>query len=109
MPLLLDTFHYMRKKKKGRKGYIGLKLDMSKAYDRIKWNFLENVLIYMGFPMPWVSLIMKYVRSVSFSVLLNGSPLPYFYPNRGLRQGDPLSPYLFILCSEFFSGLILRA
>jgi len=62
----------------------------------------------MGFPDFWVDLTMMCVSYVSFSVLLNGQPQQKFYPNRGLRQGDPLSPYLFIICAEVFSTLINR-
>lgn len=57
----------------------------------------------MNFPTNFIELIMKCVSSVSYSVLLNGDVLPAFRPTRGLRQGDPLSPYLFVLCAEVFS------
>lgn len=72
-------------------------------------TFLRAVLTGMGFSSNWVDLIMRCVSSVSFSILLNGSPCPTFSPHRGLRQGDPLSPHLFIICGEVFSGLIRRA
>ena len=84
---------------------MGLKLDMAKAYDRIEWSFLIDVLDSMGFSQKWKNLVLNCISSVSFSVLLNGSPCQTFSPQHGLRQGDPLSPYLFILCAKVFSGL----
>jgi hypothetical protein len=88
---------------------MGIKLDMSKAYDRIEWPFLEAVMSKLGFAPSWIKMIMACVKSVSYSIAVNGNVVGNIFPSRGLRQGDPISPYLFILCAEVFSSLLYNA
>ena len=83
--------HYL-KKKEGKESYIAIKLDMSKAYDRVEWCFLKKVMERMGFNEKWINLIMNCITTVSYSVLINGVVQGCITPIRGLRQGDPISP-----------------
>ena len=86
-------------------GVMALKLDISKAYDRIEWSFLEQMIRNMGFAEECIQWIMMCVSTVSYSFKLNGEPVGLIYPKRAIRQGDPLSPFLFVLCAEGLSAL----
>lgn len=83
-----------------------LKLDVQKAYNIIDWDFLEACMLKMGFHSKWVKWVMQCMTTVSFSMIFNGEPLPYFQPLQGLRQGDPLSSYLFIIVMNVLSVLL---
>jgi hypothetical protein len=91
---------------KGERWYGAVKLDMSKAYDRVEWAFLHDMMTKLGFDRRWIKLIMKCVSSVTYRIKINGVLSDTFSPERGLRYGDPLSPYLFLLCAEGFSTLL---
>jgi arsenate reductase-like glutaredoxin family protein len=106
--IAFETLHHMQHMKGNQQGYMALKLDMSKTYDRVEWAFLENIMLKMGFNISWVSMIMECVRTVSYSVLINGEPRGFFHPTRGLRQGDPISPYFFLLCAEGLNALLVK-
>ncbi|OMP01704.1 reverse transcriptase [Corchorus capsularis] len=91
-----------------KNGLMAIKIDLEKAYDRVNWSFLRDTLRDFGFSEKWTRLIMLCVESSSLAVLWNGEKLDSFRPQRGLRQGDPLSPYLFVLCMERLGHLIDR-
>lgn len=86
-----------------------LKLDFQKAYDSVNWSFLRLVMVKLGFGNMWINWIMNCVSLASMSILLNGSPLKPFKMEKGLRKGDPLSPYLFILVTEVLVVLLNKA
>ncbi|WZZ75662.1 hypothetical protein YC2023_087032 [Brassica napus] len=104
-----EVLHYLKTSKAEKRCAMAVKTDMSKAYDRLEWEFIRLVLQRMGFHEKWIHWIMECISSVTYAFLINGSPRGRVKPSRGIRQGDPLSPYIFILCSEVLSGLCNKA
>lgn len=82
-----EAMHSMDKSFKGKFGFMALKFDISKAYDMVEWEFLHAVMTKMGFHSKWINRIMRCINSVSYSIVINGSPQTTFQVTRGIRQG----------------------
>jgi len=99
--LAYELTHYMQTKNKGVDSYAALKLDMSKAYDRVEWEFLRRMLCKLGFHQGWVETLMYFVTTVRYRICVNGELTDEIIPQRGLRRGA-----VFLICAEAFSCLL---
>lgn len=104
-----ELIHHIRLKNRGKEEEIALKLDISKAYDRVSWSFLRHRMEAMNFSEQWISWMLLCIQTVSYRFSVNGTMVGPVVPKRGLRQGDPLSPYLFLLCVEGLSNALDQA
>lgn len=104
-----EILHSMKRNTARKKRDVALRIDISKAYDRIDWGFLQNMMFRLGFSEQWISVIMLGVRTVGYSVLVNSKSVGPIHPQRGLRHGCPLSLYLCIICAQGLSCLIDQA
>nr|XP_023876772.1 uncharacterized protein LOC111989214 [Quercus suber] len=103
-----ETMHCINGRRKGKDPLMALKLDMSKAYDRVEWQYLEVIMRRLGFSERWISLMLMCISTVTYSVLINGEAKGSIVPSRGLRQGDLISPYLFLLCAEGLFAMLRK-
>lgn len=88
---------------------MAIKLDMSKAYERVEWSFLKQMLSRLGFNAKWIELLMECITIVSYTVSINSDHSETFQLTQGLRQGDPLSPYMFLICVDAFSVVMNKS
>lgn len=104
-----ELLHRMRNKRKGKVGQMAVKLYISKAYDRVEWVFLQKIMLKLGFDWRWVTMATETINTASYSILINGESKGFITSTRRIKQGDPLSPYLFLLCIEGLSALLRKA
>jgi hypothetical protein len=96
------------RRQKSKSPFFALKIDMMKAYDRVEWCYLHGCLSKLGFAPGWIDSVMRCVTSARYAVKVNGDLTSPVVPSRGIRQGDPISPYLFLLCTEGLSCLLQK-
>lgn len=103
-----EVLHSLRIKK-GKEGDMMCKIDQEKAYDNVSWDFIHNTLKEVGLSTYWISNIMKCIQSFRIEIIWNGEKLQSFNPDSGLRQGNLMFTYIFVLCMERFSHMVFNA
>ncbi|KAL0555833.1 hypothetical protein IC582_004334 [Cucumis melo] len=98
-----EAIDYWRVKK--IQGFV-IKLDIEKAFDKLNWRFIDFMLMKKGYPIKWRRWIKACISSVQYSIIINGRPRGKIQPSRGIRQGDPISPFIFVLAMDYISRLL---
>jgi hypothetical protein len=104
--IAFECIHAIQQDNTNWSNFCAYKLDLAKAYDHVEWKYLESVLVKLGFHRKWVQWVMECITTVRFSVHFNGVLLDTIQPTRGLQQGDPLSPYLFLFVADGLSKIL---
>lgn len=104
-----EIFNYIQKSTNRNQGYVEIKLNKKKPYDRLEWNFIEKNFITIGLPIKITKIIMKFINNVSFYILVNGYPTKTIIPTKGIRQRYHISLYISTLCAYIFSNIIANA
>ncbi|XP_060959435.1 uncharacterized protein LOC133030647 [Cannabis sativa] len=107
--VLIQEIIHSFKRKKGKEGFFAIKIDLVKAYDKLSWSFVDHVLSSFKAPEKFRMWIRQCITTTSFNLLLNGRKISSFVPECGIRQGDPLSPYIFIWAADILSRLLQKA
>ena len=108
MFVAFEIIHHINQKRMGKVGEMTVKLDMSKAYDWVKWGCLEKIMLKIGFHVKWVDILTRCERLVSYSIKINGRPTGHITPTWGLRQRDSLSSYLFLIYAVGLSVMLKK-
>lgn len=103
--IVQELISYFRRMKDKKENMV-MKIDLEKGFDKIEWSFVKYTLHSFNFPPKIISIIMSCISTIGITILVNGSRTEFFEPSRGIRQDDPLSPYIFILCMECLSNTI---
>ena len=106
---IILTHEVIHSLKSAKKPGMLLKIDLSKAFDKLCWHHIQHLLRAFGFDQMWIRWIMSLISTPLYSILINGIPSTPFSSSRGIRQGDPLSPFIFVLMAKGLSRLIHHA
>ena len=104
-----EVLHSMKEKQGAVLGLMAVKIDLEKAYDRLSWDFIKDTIMEVGIHQTWTRNLMHGIESSRLSILWDGTQFDWFTPERGIRQDDPISSNIFVMCVELLSHIICKA